>query len=87
MTGPRRGPEFGPGADVLFGIPADVMETLMVLVEIELGRRERLHQGSVVVERDTRSPAQMRIAGTIQRPKAKKILDAVTMPRNDPVLK
>lgn len=87
MTGPRRGPEFGPAPDIFAGIPADVMDTLIVLAEIELSRRERRAQDSILVERETRSPAQIKIAGTSKRTKARKILDATAVPRNDPMLK
>jgi hypothetical protein len=69
------------------GIPPDVMETLMVLIDIELGRRERLQQSPRVVERETSSPAQAKITETNRGPQAKKMLDALAMPRNDPVLK
>lgn len=84
---PRRGPEFGPAPDIFAGIPPDVMETIIVLAEIELSRRERWAQGSIVVERETRSPAQIKITGTSKRMKARKILDAIAVPRNDPMLK
>lgn len=87
MSGPRSGPEFGPAADFFSGIPPDVMETLMVLVEIELRRRDRLHERAVLVERENRSPAQNKITGTNRGPKATKILDARAMSRNHPVLK
>lgn len=63
------------------------METLLVLAEIELSRRERAVQGSTLVEREIRSPAQIKIRGTSKRTKAKKILDAVAVRSNDPVLK
>jgi hypothetical protein len=63
------------------------METLIVLAEIELSRRERWAQGSNLVERETRSPAQVQITGTSKRMEARKILDAIAVPRNDPMLK
>ena len=55
-------------------IPEDVMETLLILVEIELSRRERAAPGSVPVEREMRSPAQIKITGTMKRARRRKCL-------------
>lgn len=86
LTATRRGPDFGPPPDIFSGIPPDVMETLLVLAEIELARRERMVRVAALGERENRSPAQNTIAGTSKRPKTRKILDAVPTGRNDPVL-
>lgn len=62
--GNRRMPDV---AIALSPLPREVMETLEVLVEIELARRARLSHASSPVERETRSPAQAEVTGTIRR--------------------
>jgi len=64
----------------------EVIETLHVLVEIELSRRSRLLHRASPVEREIRSPAQEKIAGTIRRSKAMKSLDGPEATRDDAVL-
>lgn len=85
MTG--QGSDFGPLAVILAEFSADVIDTLHVLAEIELSRRDRLLHGSMVVERETRSPAQGEIAGTMKRSRTTKTLDVCAVARDDAILK
>lgn len=85
MTG--QGSDFGPLAVILAEFSADVIEALHVLAEIELSRRDRLVHSLMAVERETRSPAQGEIAGTIKLSKATKMLDVSAVARDDAVLK
>ncbi len=82
----RQGSDFGPLAPVVCEFPPEVIETLQVLVEIELCRQSRLLRGASQVERETRSSAQEKIAGTIRGSKAMKSLDASEATRDDAVL-
>ena len=82
----RRGSDFGPLASVVSEFPADVIETLHVLVEIELSRRSRLVRGGSLVEREARSPAHAEVTGTMKGSKAMKSLDASDATRDDAVL-
>ncbi len=66
--------------------PFDVIETLHVLMEIELSRRSRLLHVAPPVEREISSPAQAEVTGTMKRPKAMKSLDASEATRDDAVL-
>ncbi len=70
----------------MYEFPPEVMETLDVLVEIELSRRSRLLHGASPVERETRSPAQAEVTGTMPRSKAMKSLDGSEATRDDAVL-
>lgn len=82
----RQGSDFGPPATGISEFPPDVIETLEVLVEIELSRQCRLLRGASPVEREVRSPAQAEVTGTMQRSKAMKSLDASEATRDDAVL-
>jgi len=82
----RRGSDFGPLATVMSEFPPEVIETLQVLVEIELSRQNRLLHGASPVEREISSPAQAKVTGTMNRSKARKSLDASEATRDDAVL-